>query len=57
MKSLATRVLSTQGLLATVALLLGPAQSGASTTAPGYGVEPQFSLLKFGEVMPTGWIR
>jgi hypothetical protein len=32
------------------------AQAAPEVVAP-YAVEPQFRLLKFGEVMPTGWIR
>jgi hypothetical protein len=35
------------------------AQAAAAETAPAakYAVEPEFQLLRFGEVMPTGWIR
>ena len=37
-----------------------PAMAAVSAGADheaAYGVEPQFRLLKFGEVMPRGWIR
>ncbi len=39
-------------------LLTAPAPSRGAVSAPAdYGVEPQFRLLRFGEVMPGGWIR
>lgn len=42
------------GTLLACALLL----AGAAHANPAqYAVEPQFQLLRFGEVMPTGWIR
>ncbi len=36
-----------------------PAEAPASARFPPatYAVEPEFRLLRFGEVMPTGWIR
>jgi hypothetical protein len=41
-----------------------PAQASAESAPPSaeglpakYAVEPEFQLLRFGEVMPTGWIR
>jgi hypothetical protein len=41
------------------ALLLAPAaRADAAAGLPSrYAVEPQFRLLRFGEVMPAGWIR
>jgi DUF1680 family protein len=56
------------GLLFSSALLLGVSGStaaGAAESVPdpaasppaSYAMEPQFQLLLFGEVMPTGWIR
>jgi hypothetical protein len=56
------------GLLFACGLLLGAsvpvAQASAeSVTEPAanyaakFAIEPQFQLLRFGEVMPTGWIR
>jgi hypothetical protein len=40
------------------ALALAAAAAGAESPPPAtYAVEPQFRLLRFGEVMPTGWIR
>jgi hypothetical protein len=40
-------------LLATLAASAATAESPAAK----FAVEPQFQLLRFGEVMPTGWIR
>jgi hypothetical protein len=47
-------------LLACALLLAAPllSASGAEPApAAKYAVEPEFRLLRFGEVMPTGWIR
>ena len=41
---------------ATAAHLLSAA-AAPERGLPAYGVEPEFRLLKFGEVMPAGWIR
>jgi len=59
---------SFQGPFLACALMLAPslpvwsaaARTEADTAdphAPQYAVEPQYRLLRFGEVMPTGWIR
>lgn len=56
------------GLLFGCGMLLGasvPAAEPSAESAPGpvgnhpakYAIEPQFQLLRFGEVMPAGWIR
>jgi hypothetical protein len=45
------------GALAACALLLLSPAAGAADAPAKYAVEPQFRLLRFGEVMPTGWIR
>jgi uncharacterized protein len=47
------------GMFLACAVLLGAHAAAADDTpVPAvYAVEPQFQLLKFGEVMPTGWIR
>jgi hypothetical protein len=39
-----------------LALAIGAAKADPEPRAK-YAVEPQFQLLRFGEVMPTGWIR
>ena len=39
------------------ALALALLSTGLRGAAPAYAVEPEFRLLRFGEVMPTGWIR
>lgn len=43
-------------LPACAALAAPGSESGAQRPAE-YAVEPQFRLLRFGEIMPTGWIR
>ena len=49
---------SRAGTLLACGLLLARGAAGASAGVPAkYAVEPQFQLLRFGEVMPTGWIR
>ncbi len=41
------------------ALIIGsvPLAPGGPEPLPKYAIEPQYELLRFGEVMPTGWIR
>ena len=47
------------GLLLAAGAPSAPAspESAPARAAPQYAVEPQFRLLRFGEVMPSGWIR
>jgi DUF1680 family protein len=40
-----------------LALAAAPFLSASAAPSPEYGLEPQFQLLRFGDVMPTGWIR
>ena len=48
-------------VLLLLGLAVGTGQRLPAADQPGapaaYAVEPQFRLLRFGEVMPTGWIR
>ena len=45
------------GLVLRAGLFAGAAADPGSRVPAPYGVEPQFRLLRFGEVMPQGWIR
>jgi uncharacterized protein len=45
------------GTLLACALLLARCAAGEAAAPAKYAVEPEFQLLRFGEVMPTGWIR
>ena len=54
-------VVAANAVLLLLGLAVGTGQRLPAADQPGapaaYAVEPQFRLLRFGEVMPTGWIR
>ena len=68
MKTTPRHFVSSKNMLLVCGLLMGPgcpAEPSSARTTPDsgtrpiseYAVEPQFRLLRFGEVMPAGWIR